>query len=78
MSKKQRGRPALPAEHQPPEELRALCALSDIHIEYVPGRPARTWRLSLANTTPPGTPKFVTLQSVQYDDWAQAVKTLLG
>jgi hypothetical protein len=56
---------------QPPEELRALCGLSDVRIEYIHGRPAKTWRLSVS-----GKPS-ITLQSVQYEDWAQAVKTLL-
>lgn len=57
---------------QPPELLVALCALSDVQIEYVYGRPARTWRLSVANKP------SIALQSVQYEDWAQAVKTLLA
>lgn len=59
---------------QPPEELKALCGLSDIRIEYVRGRPARTWML-----TNPKNPfkSSITLQSVQYEDWAEAVKTLI-
>lgn len=50
----------------------ALCALSDVRIQYVPGRPARTWCLSVPGRS------SITLQTVQYEDWADAVKTLLA
>ena len=55
----------------PPEELRALCALSDVKIEYVYGKPAKTWRLSVSDKP------SITLQTVQFEDWVAAVKILL-
>lgn len=60
---------------EPPEELRALCALCDIGYIYVHGRPARTWRLSVRKG---GINNNITLQSTQFEDWNDAVKKLVA
>lgn len=56
----------------PPEELRALCSMCDVKTEYIYGRPGHAWRLSVS-----GKPS-ITLQSVVYDDWNEAVKKLVS
>lgn len=56
----------------PPEECLALCALSNVKITYIHGRPGHAWRLSVPDKS------SITLQSAQYDDWAQAVLALLS
>lgn len=61
----------VPLEEQPPEELRALCSLANVKITFVKGRPARTWRL-----TSDISDSAVTLQTVEYDAWADACKLL--
>lgn len=59
---------------QPPEELRALCALCDVKVKFIAGRPGNAWELYV-NTRRGRFGRI--LQSVEYDAWNDIVKWLV-
>lgn len=64
----------------PPEELRALCALCDVRWKFVPGRGANTWELYVYVFNRHGLPRQKygrVVQTVDYEVWNDHVKWLV-
>lgn len=65
----------LPLSPPPPEDLQALCAISDVQWKPVRGRPANTWKLFAFNVGD-GSEYARNLQTTDYEIWAECCKWL--